>query len=90
MKLFDALHEMRRLSAEVKSFAFSFMSFDATRKKSDGIVYVRHGRLRKRESAKYNKNAEIMEAYTDLDTTEPRQFYQPLLMTFNGEKVDLR
>lgn len=90
MKLFEALHEMRRLSAEGKSFAFSFMSYDSSRKKSDGIIYVRHGRLRKRESTRYNKNAEIMEGYTDLDTMEPKQFYQPLLMTFNGEKVDLR
>ena len=31
----------------------------------------------------------IIEGYTDLETGEPRRFYQPLLMTFNGQKLIL-
>ena len=54
------------------------------------MVNVAHARLRARESKEHNRYAEMMEAYTNLDTMENRHFYQPLLMTFNGEKVTLR
>ncbi|MBQ2993689.1 MAG: hypothetical protein IJE21_07300 [Alistipes sp.] len=90
MDLYDAIKEMRRLSAENRPFGFSFMSCNLTDRSSEGVVTVRHARLLKRESVKYHKNAEIVEAYLDLDTMESRRFYQPLLMYFNGEKVVLR
>lgn len=80
---------MRRMSDEGIPFEFSFMSYNPTKGTSDGVVYVRRGTLRKRESLEHNRNAEIIEAYTDLETGDPRRFYQPLLMTFNGEKLTL-
>lgn len=89
MNVFEAITEMRRLSREGGSFSFSFMSYNSTRGTSDGVVYVRRGILRKRESEDDNRNAELIEAYTDLETGEPRRFYQPLLMTFNGQKLIL-
>lgn len=89
MNVFEAITEMRRLSREGGSFSFSFMSYNPTKGTSDGVVYVRRGILRKRESEDYNRNAELIEAYTDLETGEPRRFYQPLLMTFNGQKLIL-
>lgn len=89
MNVFEAITEMRRLSREGGSFSFSFMSYNPTKGTSDGVVYVRRGVLRKRESEDYNRNAELIEAYTDLETGEPRRFYQPLLMTFNGQKLIL-
>lgn len=89
MNVFEAITEMRRLSREGGSFSFSFMSYNPTEGASDGVVYVRRGVLRKRESEDYNRNAELIEAYTDLETGEPRRFYQPLLMTFNGQKLIL-
>lgn len=90
MDLYEAIHQMRSLSEKGQSFSFSFMSYNASEGKSNGIISVAHARLRARESCKYNRRAEMMEAYTNLDTMENRQFYQPLLMTFNGEKVTLR
>lgn len=81
---------MRDLSEKGQSFSFSFMSCNMSEGRSDGIVNVSHARLRARESGKFNRYAEMMEAYTNLDTMEQRHFYQPLLMTFNGEKVTLR
>ena len=90
MNLYDAIKEMRRLSSENKSFGFSFMSYNSTERKSEGVVTVRRARLLKRESDKYHKNADIVEAYIDLDTMECKRFYQPLLMFFNGEKVVLQ
>lgn len=89
MNLYDAIKEMRRLSAEGECFSFTFMSYNSTAGTSDGIVSVLHGRLLKRERKEHHRHAEIVEAYLNLDTMESRRFYQPLLMTFNGQKVTL-
>lgn len=89
MTVYEAINEMRRISSDGGNFSFSFMSYDSSRNESVGIVTVAHGRLRKRESERYNRYAEMMEGYVDLDTLEFRHFYQPLLMTFNGIKLTL-
>jgi hypothetical protein len=89
MNLYTAIEKMRDESAQGREFSFSFMSFSETTGKSDGIVDVARARLRSRPTTEQNSNREIMEAYTNLDTGEPRQFYQPLVMLFNGQKVEL-
>ncbi|MBQ9309890.1 MAG: hypothetical protein IJ222_03400 [Bacteroidales bacterium] len=89
MDLYDAIHEMRRLSDLGKPFSFSFMSCNLTEGKSEGRVEVRHAKLLSREHGRYHRDAELVERYLDLDTARPRHFYQPLLMTFNGKKVTL-
>lgn len=89
MNVFEAIKEMRRLTREGKSFSFSFMSFNSSKGISEGIVCVNRAVLRKRERLEYHRYAEMVEAYMDLETMKPRRFYQPLLMTFNGEKVTL-
>lgn len=50
MDLWDAIKEMRRLSAEGVPFGFTFMSYDATARVSKGVIEVRHARLLKREN----------------------------------------
>lgn len=87
MKLYDAINEMRRLSREGKPFSFSFMSYNSSKGTSDGVVYVRQAKTMMRERLEFNQNAEQQERYMDLDTMQPRRFWHPLLMTFNGEKV---
>jgi len=89
MNVYDAIDKIRSISNAGGEFSISFMSFSETTGKSEGIVDVSHARLRARPTVQQNKNAEIMEAYTNLDTGEARQFYQPLLMLFNGQKVEL-
>ena len=89
MNVYEALSEMRRLSENGEYFEFSFMSYNPTAGTSEGVVYVRRGILRHRETEAHNRNADIVEAYTDLETGGQRRFYQPLLMTFNGEKTVL-
>lgn len=89
MKLFDAIHQMRQLSQDGKAFSMTFMSYNSTKGTSDGIVHVEHARLLKRESKKYNRNAEDMERYLNLDTMEARRFWHPLLMDFNGERITI-
>ncbi len=87
MKLYDAIKEMRRLSREKISFSFSFMSYNSTKGSTHGVVYVKNARLLKRESKRHNRFAEDMEKYMDLDTLQAKRFWQPLLMSFNGEKI---
>lgn len=89
MTVFQAIEEMRKLTNEGKMFSFSFMSYNSTKGISEGIVYVEHARLRNRECISFHKYADFVESYLDLDTMQPRRFYQPLLMTFNGEKLSL-
>lgn len=90
MDLYDAIHEMRKLSEKGLNFSFTFMSCDTTARKSQGVVEVRHARLLSREVKDRHKDAEFVERYINLDTMETRRFYQPLLMTFNGNKVTLQ
>lgn len=90
MDVYEAIDKMRQLTAEGKSFSFSFMSCNLSTCTSEGVVYVSHARLRKRERKEFHLHADMVEAYINLDTLECRRFYQPLLMTFNGEKVTLR
>jgi len=89
MTVHEAISAMREMSRNKGAFAFSFMSYSQTRGKSEGIITVGNARLRSRPNTEQNCNAEIMEAYVDLDTGEPFQFYQPLLLTFNNVKVQL-
>lgn len=90
MDVYEAIDRMRRLSAEGQTFSFSFMSCNLSAGTSEGVVNVPHARLRKREKKEFHRHADMVEAYINLDTLECRRFYQPLLMTFNGEKVTLR
>lgn len=89
MTVFEAIKEMRQLSKEGKSFSFSFMSYDRTRQRSSGIVTIQNARLRNRGADKYNQNAEFQEEYLDLDTNEPRRFWQCNLMTFNNQSLTI-
>lgn len=88
MDLFEAIRQMRDFSKRNISFGFSFMSYNETAQKSEGIVEVRHARLRARTQEAHHRNAEIIEEYVNIDTGDARRFYQPLLMSFNGQKVE--
>ena len=88
MKIFEAIKRMRELSKAREPFSFSFMSYNATSGSSEGIVRVRRARLRARTVEAHHLHAEHIEEYINLDTNEPRRFYQPLLMSFNGQKVE--
>jgi hypothetical protein len=89
MDIYEAIEQMREISRKGGEFSMTFMSYSETAGKSEGPASVDRARLRARPNQEQNKNAEMMEAYTDLITGEPRQFYQPLLMIFNGQKVEL-
>lgn len=89
MKLYDAIAEMRRLSKEGRPFSFTYMSYNSTKQTTDGVIHVQQARLAGRESEKYNRFAEDQERYYNLTTGEIRRFWHPLLMDFNGEKIEI-
>jgi len=88
MNIWSAIGKMRSLSKEGKEFSFTYMSCDLSRERSEGIVEVLHARCASRE-LKSVQNSDMIERYINLDTMETRRFYQPLLMTFNGENVTM-
>lgn len=90
MDVFKAIEEMRRLSALRESFSFSYMSYSIARRKSEGIVTVRRARLCKQERKERNRYADYMLDYMDLDTGERHRCWQPLLMAFNNEELELK
>ena len=90
MSLYASIKEMRALSKQKIPFSICFMSYNSTTGKSEGIIQVDRVRLTNRQSEKFHKHAEIVEKYINLDTMEARQFYHPLLMSFNDKKIDLK
>lgn len=90
MKLYEALSEMRRLTATGQTFSMSFMSWSETTRRSEGVVEVPVAKLRKRSRSERVRNANILIAYHDCSRNEARQFYLPLLMSFNGQKTTIR
>lgn len=90
MKVYEAIDTMRMLSKNGKSFSFSFMSYSYERHKSDGIIHVERGRLRKQSRKDTNRFADYMLNFIDLDTMMYGMCWQPLLLEFNGIPLDLK
>lgn len=89
MDVYAAIDEMRRLSARRESFSFSFVSFSISRRKSEGVVTVRRARLCKQSRRERNQYSDYMLDYIDLETGERHTCWQPLLLTFNDQELEL-
>ncbi len=87
MTVYEAIHQMRQLTAKGQSFAFSFMSYSMQRHESYGEVTVEHAVLVKNEKKEDDSLNNFMLTYTDQDTGEAKHFWQPLLMSFNHEPL---
>lgn len=87
MTIFEAIHKMRELTKQGQSFSFSYLSYSHATGKSNGIKEVRNATLLMRENIKHNQYAEHQERYIDRDTNEPRRFWHPLLLSFNGHTL---
>lgn len=88
IKLRDAIRRMRQLSAVNVPFSFSFISYSEVNQSSNGYKVVDKALLRagyRRSQSDYHN---ILIAYTDFtDKESSRQFYLPLLMTFNNLQI---
>lgn len=126
MTVYEAIHQMRELTAKGQPFALSYMTYSRTRRESHGEVACEHALLVKNQkpaaaatpaptvpaaaaapasaptasptvpggfiagaSAVPAGASDIMLTYRDQDTGEARHFYQPLLMSFQHQPVDL-
>lgn len=87
MTTFEAIKKMRELTRQGKTFSFTFLTYSQDSGKSHGIIEVQNARLLMREDEKYNRNAEHQERYLNTDTNEPRRFWHPLLLSFNGQTL---
>lgn len=90
MTVYEAIEKMRSLTKMGIPFSFSYMTYSQDKNFSDGPKTVNRAKLRPGTNKINNAFSEIMLNYIDLDTDEPRQFYQPLLMTFNGQILELK
>ena len=89
MTVYQAIEEMRRLTKLGEWFSLTFMSYSEDRGKSHGIVDISKARLGTRDKSTV-KNSEILLSVINLNTGEQRRVYQPLLMMFQGKKLELQ
>ena len=89
MDVFEAITEMRNISKQGGEFSMAFMSYSLTRRKSEGVVFISRARLSKQANADKVEHADDMLNFVDLDRGEYHRCYQPLLMTFNGNQLNL-
>lgn len=89
INLYDAIKQMRQISAKKGHFSMVFVSYSRSRGISDGFVEVGRARLRPQPD-KSIQYSDYMLNYVDLDTMEERRLWQPLLIYFNGQKVEMK
>lgn len=89
MDLYEAIAEMKRRSKRGESFSLSFMTFSETKQRSHGVSEVNRARLAPQNPNDKHPWKDYLLYFVDLDTNETKRCYQPLLMEFNGEKLEL-
>lgn len=92
MTVYEAIHEMRRLTQNDQPFALSYMTYSMQRSESHGEVVCEHALLVKNEKkdapiGKPLSYGDYMLTYRDQDTGEARNFWQPLLLSFNHQPL---
>jgi len=86
--LWEAIRQMREISRQKGSFSITFMSYSRQRRTSDGIIQVPEARLRPADNPPQQFTDHMLNGY-DIHTNEPFHFWQPLLMFFNNQKIQL-
>jgi hypothetical protein len=88
IKLRDAIKQMRRMSSLNIPFSFSYITYSEQTQSSDGLKTVDKGLIRKGYRSNQSDKSNLLIAYTDYSSNEDkRQFYLPLLMTFNNQLI---
>ena len=102
MTVYEAIHQMRQLTAEGQPFALSYMTYSRQKNQSHGEVACEHALLVKNQKpaapspspssasspdTPCRPSQDYMLTYRDQDTGEARHFWQPLLLSFNHEQL---
>lgn len=85
--LYSAIDQMRSLSKNGSTFSMSYCTFSGKQSK---VKLVRKAILRESYRPGSGLKKQYLVNYFDLDKNENRQFYKPLLLSFNGLKVVLK
>lgn len=88
MTAYQVIEEMKELTKAKVPFAFSFYSYNRSAQSSEGVVDVNNAKLLFHEPTT-DPVKDARYRYYDYDQGEPRNFYLPALMTFQGRKVNL-
>ena len=89
ISVYQAIQEMKELTKKGKSFTFSHATLNREKHSSDGIRFVKSAKLRPKTANDGIVNSDFKLFYYDEDQQLPRNCWQPLIMTFNGKKVEL-
>lgn len=87
--LYEAIKEMRKLTAKGKPFSFSHVTYDRLRQNTHGIREVQNAILRPAAKEDDVENADNKLFYIDKDIHQSRVAWQPLIVSFNGIPVKL-
>lgn len=87
--LYSAIKEMRRLTAEGKTFSFTHATYNRPSRSTDGIKHIAEARLREAASKDDIKDADYKLFYFDVKQQLNRNCWQMLILFFNGKKVIL-
>lgn len=87
--LYDAIREMKAITNKAGAFSFSYRKYDRQRQKGGDLVKVPRARLRSKPLDGVIDHSLYKLFYTDLETDEPRQCWQILIVSFNGLTIYL-
>ena len=87
--IWDAIHEMRKLTSKGISFSFVHNTFNLQNRTTEGIRRVENGILRPAAKEDGIEHADEKLFYIDKDKDVQRNCWQILLMYFNEMKVEV-
>lgn len=87
INLFNAIAEMRRISADGGTFSMKFRKWDRQRHHGGELVTVNAARVRPAASDEKIENASHKLFFTDTETKRALNCWQILIVEFNGKQV---
>lgn len=90
LNTWDAIAQMRSLTSGGYSFSISFEGYTKSKRKATGAHTIRRCVLRSAPPVSKDQYAEYKLFLFDLETSENRVCWQPLITRFNDQKVELR
>lgn len=89
MKVFEAIDSMRRLTEKGETFSVGFMSYSYEKNTSKGFIRIEKAKLRKQHTKERNRFTDYMLQFLDTSTMEYASCWQPLLLEFNDNELEL-
>ncbi len=88
IKIKDAMQRMRELTQANIPFSIGFITYNESNQTSKGYKLVDKALLRPGYRKNQSKKSNVLIAYTDEAVAQPRHFYLPLLLMFNGHTIN--